>query len=168
MTKMSTLSIDPIINSALQVLTSYAGSILKGESELSMQYMCSDVDNTEHSYRVFHKDHPDKSRLVVIDPLTISTASCSCRKQIWHGIVCRHIIRAFRHRNLMSLPIEMFNQRWMGDYVESSLHSAIIDMTFASNLSSMNKGSELSENHRIAELSAISKHAETQYVIGCC
>ena len=127
-------------------------------SELSMQYMCSDADNNEHSYRVAHKGHPDKFRLVVIDPLSNNTASCSCRKQIWHGIICRHIIRTFRHLNFMSLPIEMFNQRWMSEYVELSLHSIMVDRSFASNLSSTNKKSEQSEDHRIAELSAISKN----------
>lgn len=165
-TKLSIISPDPIINCALEYLTSYAGSILRKESMLSMLYTCCSVEGSDHEYQVSHKDYFDKSRSVICDPLQVAETTCSCRKTIWHGLVCRHIVCTFRHCNLMALPLEMFNPRWKRDYVSDSHCSVTVGLAFGSSIFAPvpDTGSSPSEDQRIHELSSISKSLILQSV----
>jgi hypothetical protein len=157
-TKLATLFYDPIINDALAYLTSYCGSILKKESELSMRYKCCAVNSSEELYSVSHKDHPEKWRVVTVNRSAVTERKCSCRKAIWHGIVCRHITCAFRHCNLMALPLEMINPRWKREFISTSQRSVAVDLVFGPSIASTsNIGFASSEEQRIAELSSISK-----------
>jgi len=90
-TKLLTLSADPMIDGALRALTDYAGTLLKEESTLSLSYICHEVadQNECTTFVVSHKDHPTRSRTV---KLNSDTATCTCRKAVWHGIVCWHIL----------------------------------------------------------------------------
>ena len=95
-TKLVLSSNDPIIKNVLPLLTAFAGALVKEESTLSLSYTCiqSESGNT---FLVSHKDHPSKSRAVTVANESLKDAVCSCRKQIWYGIVCRHIFCTFRN-----------------------------------------------------------------------
>jgi hypothetical protein len=154
-TKLSTLSADPMIDGALKVLTNYAGTLLKEESTLSLSYLCNEVteQNEYITFVVNHKDHPNTSRTM---QLGTDTATCICRKAVWHGIVCRHILCVLRRLNKIDCPLEWFNPRWKSGF---SLHSPSIikinaGLSWETQTTVYNS---LTEDDRLSELTALSK-----------
>ena len=126
-TKLATHTDDPIIHVALRELTLYAASLLKEECSLSLSYSCVGLPNP-NLFRVSHKDAPEsKYRMVEFDRQTPLEVRSSCRKSIWHGIVCRHILTVLRNQNHLSCPIELFNSRWRRDYADGSRLNAMVD-----------------------------------------
>jgi len=160
-TKLLTFTGDPLINDPLKHLTAFAGSLLKNESSLSLSYTCSAVTNQENTFKISHKDFPLKHRTVCVTPDNPSETFCSCRKTTWHGIVCRHILCAFRHINQMSCPIELFSKRWTRDYIGQSRQGISVDLAFGPGIAqpsrSQGGGTMSTEDERIGELSAMSK-----------
>ena len=119
---------DPMIADALAVLTKYAGEILKEESVLSLSYTCTEISECD-DYLVFqcsHRDHASRSRIVRFAKVG-AAHDCSCRKALWHGIVCRHLLSIFRRMNLLTCPTEMFNARWTRKFTSMAFqqHAAI-------------------------------------------
>jgi hypothetical protein len=158
MTKLTSVTNDPIISDPLRSLTSYAGSILKEECELSLSYTCVAIEAGNNRYKVSHKDNPEKFRVVDFASEIPLEAYCSCRKKIWHGIVCRHIICTMRHCNQLSCPVGLFNQRWLRDYMETSRASVLANVAFSFRGQKSNlPDSMTSEDQRISELSAVCK-----------
>lgn len=157
-TKLSTLTEDPMINDAVQLLTSYAGALLKQECVLSLSYTCKLRNNLDHpTFEISHKDFPDKSRTVTFIPNEIQKTFCSCRKTVWHGIVCRHILCTFRHVNQMSCPIQMFNSRWRKDYASKNRHHLAVQIAMGSTQSPAERIPGDSVDFRIDDLSAAAK-----------
>ena len=154
-TKLLTLSADPMIEGALKALTDYAGTLLKEESTLSLSYVCNEVNdqNDQNTFLVSHKDHPGKGRTV---KLVSDTAVCTCRKAVWHGIVCRHILCALRRLNKLDCPVAWFNPRWMSGF---SLHSQChIKINSGLHLETRrNENNSQTEDERLSELTALSK-----------
>ena len=98
-TKLLAYTADPIVEAELQSLTSYAAKLLKQESSTSLSYIClssSPDPEGPTSYVICHKDAQHKTRTVKLDLNCLSEAFCTCRKVIWHGILCRHIKCTFR------------------------------------------------------------------------
>ena len=164
-TKLLAQTSDPIITDALNVLTSYSANLLKQECALALSYFCLGNDETDGVFRVCHKDHPDKFRLVTVDREHLSNSKCSCRKTIWHGIVCRHLLCAFRHTNNLSCPVELLNPRWRKDYIDSSAVGIATDIAFFGMASASDivlENNIGSNAQRASELSAIAKSIVVQ------
>lgn len=162
-TKLPTLTSDPIIDDALKALTSYAGDILREQYVFSLQYICVPSNRTEGTFHVSHKDHPDKFRTTRFVVTSALQSSCSCRKPIWHGIVCRHLLCTFRHANFLMCPLELFNPRWRRDFTSVSHLSNVVNASFGAIVcqvrADLEMGSDVPdcEDLRISELSAIAK-----------
>jgi len=114
-TKLPALTSDPIIDEALKTLTSYAGDLLREQYVLSLQYVCVPSGDIEHQFHASHKDHPNKFQVTCFEATSVANSFCSCRKPIWHGIVCRHLLCTFRHVNFFMCPLELFHPRWRRD-----------------------------------------------------
>jgi len=115
---------DPIIEISAQVLTGYAAQILKEECALSLSYLCElIVEQEEHiNFKVSHRDRQDKFRIVRFAKESESHL-CSCRKDVWHGIVCRHVITVLRRMNVLRCPLGMFNARWRREFTSLQYQS---------------------------------------------
>jgi len=154
-TKLLTISADPMIDGALRALTDYAGTLLKEESTLSLSYICHEVadQNECTTFVVSHKDHPTRSRTV---KLNSDTATCTCRKAVWHGIVCRHILCVLQRLNKLDCPLAWLNLRWMSGFCLHSpslikINSGLIVETRTDANNSQR------EDERLSELTALSK-----------
>lgn len=163
-TKLSTLIDDPIISSALEQLTLFAGTLLKQECTLSLSYMCRASLTNPNLFYVAHKDAPPgKDRVVTFTSNSPIETRCSCRKALWHGIVCRHILTVLRNQNHLSCPIELFNLRWRREYAQRARQNILVDRAIG--IPSMPSRSgplessrmTITEDDRISELAAISK-----------
>lgn len=155
-TKLTVGTDDPIIAEACAQLTSYAAKLLKAESSLSLSY-ASRKSTVPDQFRVSHKDCAEKYRLVTVDQIT-GDCTCSCRKPIWHGILCRHVICALRWCNVLSCPIKMFNSRWRKNFVDSNRPSIMADLAFhkvsaSSTVSTVGSAEDI----RFSKLSALCK-----------
>lgn len=78
------------------------------------------------AFAVSHRDHPDTDRTVDMTVskrksekedgkaalVEVCSCRCSCRKNIWHGIPCRHILSCLRQVGAFHIPQYLFNQRW--------------------------------------------------------
>ena len=84
-TKLLAQISDPIIKDAVNVLTSYGANLLKQECALVLSYFCLRDDETDGVFRVFHKDHPDKFRLVTVDRENLSISTAHAGKQFGTG-----------------------------------------------------------------------------------
>ena len=152
--------VDPILEDACRSLTHYAAAIARQEGALYVHYVVKDLDCQEDCkvFEVSHKDHPLKSRTVSITGSEGRlTVECSCRKMIWHGIVCRHILAVLRRLSIMKCPIFWFNHRWLIDEVQApGRHERRVEKQIASALS-IPVVHKLSEEQKFAELSCKTK-----------
>ena len=116
-TKLSCSGSDPIIQRASTVLTGYAAEILREECTLSLSYICEVLKESEVCIIVkcSHHENPTKFRIVRFEKSS-PLHYCSCRKNIWHGIVCRHVIAVLRKVNVLDCPLEMFDIRWTREF----------------------------------------------------
>ena len=162
-TKLPALTSDPIIDDALKTLTSYAGDILREQYVFSLQYICVPSGDSEHTFRVSHKDHPNKFRVTCFAVTSVANSTCSCRKPIWHGIVCRHLLCTFRHVNFLMCPFEIFNRRWRRDFTSTSHLSNVANVSFGAIVCSSRADVSIdstipdSEDGRVSQLCAIAK-----------
>lgn len=162
-TKLPALTSDPIIDEALQTLTSYAGDLLREQYSLALKYVCLPSAESGDTFHVSHKNHPEKFQITRFTATFPLQSYCSCRKHIWHGIVCRHLLCTFRHVNFLQCPIELFNPRWRRDFVSSNHSSNVANIAFGAIVGSVpakvNVDSDIpdSEDQRVSELSAIAK-----------
>ncbi|XP_078430673.1 protein FAR1-RELATED SEQUENCE 5-like [Wolffia australiana] len=153
-TKFALASMDPLINDALHMMTNYAQVLLKAESGMSLSYTCvADASKDEGYFLVSHKDFPQKFRVGRLSIGTIEQSMCSCRKAIWLGIVCRHMLCCFRHNNISSCPMSMFNRRWKKVCETVDNQSVFIDTALATRPNSEG----MSEDQRLSELTALTK-----------
>ncbi|XP_078430746.1 protein FAR1-RELATED SEQUENCE 5-like [Wolffia australiana] len=153
-TKFAPASMDPLINDALHIMTNYAQVLLKAESGMSLSYTCvAHASKDEGYFLISHKDFPKKFRVVSLSIRTIEQSTCSCRKAIWLGIVCRHMLCCFRHNNIFSCPVSMFNRRWRKVCKTVDIQSVFIDTALATRPSS--EGT--TEDQRLSELTALTK-----------
>jgi hypothetical protein len=151
--KMMTATPDPMIEEALNFLTAYAGTLLRVESNLSLSYQCQAFPDSDHHFRANHKDFPSKVRIVKVNPDVLEETSCSCRKALWHGIVCRHILCVFRHTNRLRCPASMFNQRWNREFASTNRQATGINYCLSRSI----ENATATEDDRASELSVISK-----------
>ena len=151
--KMVTLSADPMIDDALQSLTAYAGSLLRTESSISLSYECHICPDENLKFRLNHRDKPEKFRIVTLDLEKWEESVCTCRKMVWHGIVCRHILCAFRHTNRLSCPVNMFNQRWHRDFSSTRRQETLVNYV----MQAPTPSPTVTEDDRAGELAALSK-----------
>ena len=155
-TKLDIYPNDPIIKDLLPNVTAFAGALLKEESTLSLSYVCFPGQSSD-TYRVSHKDHPLKSRSVEIPNHVFEQAKCSCRKQVWHGIVCRHILCTFRQLNHLSIPIQMIHNFWHKVRDQEQIRSGIITAALRSAPVSSGRAVETSEDIRYCQLTSLCK-----------
>ena len=155
-TKLACITSDPIVNDALKSLTAFAGNILKEECTLSLSYTCIKSQADPGVFFVSHKDHSNKKRTVTVKSDRIETALCSCRKQIWHGIACRHLICVFRHLNQLSCPMTLFNPRWHRDFVSNTVTNTLFNVYMEEGQQNSDKEST-TEEQRFAELMPLCK-----------
>lgn len=162
-TKLPALTSDPIIDEALKTLTSYAGDLLREQYVLSLQYVCVPSGDIEHQFHASHKDHPNKFQVTCFEATSVANSFCSCRKPIWHGIVCRHLLCTFRHVNFFMCPLELFHPRWRRDFTSISQLSNVANASFGAIVCSSRADISIdsaipdSEDGRISQLSAIAK-----------
>jgi hypothetical protein len=110
--KLAPVSPDPMITGPLQELTTYAGDLLRDQCALSLHYTCDEVE-AGRKFHVSHMGHADAHRVVVLGGDGVLV--CSCRKVVWHGLVCRHILSTLRKLNVIGCPMGYFNKRWLSD-----------------------------------------------------
>ena len=131
-TKFVVATMDFLITDALQILTHYAHGLLRAELGLSLSYTCvANHSNNQGYFQISHKHNPHKFRVVRISLGSVEQSTCSSRNQIWHGIICRHMLCCFHHNNILSCPISMFNERWRKDFETLGIHSVVIDTALA-------------------------------------
>ncbi|KAJ8765114.1 hypothetical protein K2173_010600 [Erythroxylum novogranatense] len=88
---------------------------MKFQDELveTLAYSATKVDDsgTITTYRVakFGEDH--KEHAVSFNSIDMK-ASCSCQMFEFSGIICRHVLAAFRAKNVLTLPSQYILQRW--------------------------------------------------------
>lgn len=157
---------DPIIDKACSVLTSYAGNLAKEEILLYAFYIVEPLGSADsfRQFEVYHKDHQAKKRLVSISGEGGNMkANCSCRKPIWHGIVCRHIFAVLRRLNILDCPVTWFNERWLKECEKkSSRIFQLIERAAVTNIP-ISKDTESKEQElRMAELSTTYKYLLTR------
>ena len=131
-TKFTAPTMDPLINEAMQILTNYAQGLLRDESGMSLSYTCvEDYSKGSGCFLISHRDFPNKFRAVTLSIGSIEQSTCSCRKAIWLGIVCRHMLCCFRLNNILSCPTSMLNPCWKKDCEIVDIQSGYIDTTLA-------------------------------------
>jgi hypothetical protein len=113
--KLAPSSPDPMVTDCLKQLTTYAGDLLRDQCALSLYYTCKEVEceGGGKKFHVSHKDHEEKHQVVLLGE--DGNFTCSCRKVVWHGLVCRHILTALRSRNAIGCPMTYFNKRWLSE-----------------------------------------------------
>ena len=158
-TKFAVTTMDSLITYALQILTHYAHGLLRAESGLSLSYTCvTDHSNNQGYFRISHKDNPHKFRVVRISLGLVEKSTCYCRKQIWHGIIWRHMLCCFHHNYILSCPVSMFNERWRKDFETLGIQSVVIDTALATQPKSYVEGTQrLSEDQRLSELTSLTR-----------
>ena len=157
-TKLLAYTSDPIVEDAMGSLTSYAAKLLKQESSASLSYIClssSPDPEGPTSYEICHKDVQHKTRTVKFDKNCPSEVFCTCRKVIWHGIVCRHIICTFRQANFLGCPMELINSRWRRDFTITGCLPTVVEAAFGPQLTLTPIRS--TEAERVSELTALAK-----------
>eukprot|EP00474_Spongospora_subterranea_P011580 CRZ12038.1 hypothetical protein [Spongospora subterranea] len=75
-TILQTFTGDPLDNDSLRHLTSFAGSLVKTDSLLSLSFMCSPVPAKGNTFQVCHHRLPDKHRSVSVDVGDVSLTWC--------------------------------------------------------------------------------------------
>ncbi|XP_078442232.1 protein FAR1-RELATED SEQUENCE 11-like [Wolffia australiana] len=158
-TNFAAASMDPLINDALHILTNYAQVLLKAKSGMSLSYTCVADDSKDEGYfLISHKDFPNKFRVVRISIGFVEQSTCSCRKAIWLGIVCRHMLCCFCHNNILSCPVSMFNRRWKKVCETVDIQSIFIDTALATRPNSEFRATQgMTEDQRLSELTALTK-----------
>jgi zinc finger SWIM domain-containing protein 3 len=153
---------DPLIKEALGELTPYAGKLLKEESAVVNLYMVQGVNSTDTAFKVYHRENPGRCREVSLcrsDEGQMVSMSCSCRKQVWHGIVCRHILAVLQRINALTCPTTWFNRRWFRDEKQTefrknaALHVMVSSFSGASSASTYSDQDLLQSRKTFAELS---------------
>ena len=87
------------------------------------------------------------------------TVMCSCRKQAWHGNICRHLLCVFQHLSHRSCPIGLIHSFWRIDTVQGGVSSAQVMAAFRS----VQLGSEArshsseTEESRFSDLTSLCK-----------
>ena len=160
-TKLSTASgVDPIIENATKELTRFASEILMNECTLSLSYTCESKDESETCtfLHVSHREHPLKFRTVRFDKTGVDH-NCSCRKSVWHGIVCRHLIAVLRRMNVLKCPLDLFNSRWWRDFASLvNQNTARAErMLTGIDIETASISEKETCSQRVSELSAIAK-----------
>ena len=99
----------PIEEHDASVLTPYAFKLLQHEIKLSTKYAATEIDNG--SYIVQHHTKVGGGRQVswIVEKESIH---CSCKKFMFSGILCRHVIRVLMVKNYFSLPSKYLPFRW--------------------------------------------------------
>lgn len=148
---------DPIVSSASKYLTSYAANLAKEEVLRYGNYVINEKSRALNLivFEVYHRDFPQKARIVEIkgfglDDKTHLEANCSCRKDIWHGIVCRHILSALRRLNILDCPEKWYNQRWFKDEEQQIYQASKVVKQCA--LASSNNPSQLGKKEEITSV----------------
>jgi hypothetical protein len=146
---------DPMILAVCKELTVYAGKILREECTLSLSYICEDLK--ADVFEVRHKDYLNSSRIVTN---VSGIFSCSCRKSIWHGILCRHILCVKRRCNILAAEASEFNARWLRNHKGSLSEPWFEGSDAQNNIEKARLPSNYSEEERArySELLAICKN----------
>ena len=89
---------------------------------------------------------------------SVEQSTCACRKQIWHGIICRHMLCCFHHNNILSCHVSMFNEHWRKDFETLGIQSVVIDTALATRPKSYVGGTQrLSEDQRLSKLTSLTR-----------
>jgi len=90
-------------------LTSFGVGEVMTQCDEALQYFC-EVGQNEENLVVTRRGSEGPGRIVRLDP----EHSCPCRRTVWVGLPCRHLIAAMMSkRKDTSLPSSMFNARWL-------------------------------------------------------
>jgi zinc finger SWIM domain-containing protein 3 len=154
--KIFSLTPDPLIQSALEKLSHFAGNLLREQASQSLSYSCE--SRGVNQYVVCHKDTGSQPRNVVVDESS-NVFACSCRKHVWHGIPCRHILCCLRHVGIFHVPVNLLNHRWFKEDT-SILHNKFPNcaVTGPSIYQESERGGDVMERERFATLSGIARN----------
>jgi hypothetical protein len=118
---------DPLIKCAFPKLSLFAAKLLRDEAIESLSYSCHeihsvDAGNLKQEFEVTHMEDTNKNSpwTVRID-INSKVGTCSCRKDVWHGIPCRHLLRGFRQVGVFDIvPYNLIKRRWFKENDKST------------------------------------------------
>ncbi|CAJ2660759.1 unnamed protein product [Trifolium pratense] len=100
--------ISPLQEQARGVLTSFAFQKFQEEFERSIQYSIHHENGNEFVLR-YYKDGNSRKHMVFWDG---KIATCSCKYFEFWGILCRHILSIFLHKDCHEIPSNYLPSRW--------------------------------------------------------
>jgi SWIM zinc finger len=127
---------------------------------MSLSYFCELLCEEENfmTFKVYHRNHQNTFRIVHFAKTTTSHC-CTCRKDVWHGIICRHVIAVLRRMNISECPSTMMNRRWKRHFT-SSQSQAILNVERAFQFPYQHNATVSSKEHceeKVSGLLAIAK-----------
>ncbi|KAK9749135.1 hypothetical protein RND81_02G104600 [Saponaria officinalis] len=117
----------PLEKQAFEVFTSFAFKKFQEEFTRSALYTIDQLDSSDFVVKYFEGDN---SRLHKVF-WGGNTAVCSCKNFEFWGIICRHILRVFVHRDCFIIPPFYLPQRWHCDaFLATTNVQEVVDNVF--------------------------------------
>ncbi|XP_065854922.1 protein FAR1-RELATED SEQUENCE 11-like [Euphorbia lathyris] len=104
-------TLSPLEEQVYGVFTNFAFKKFQGEFEMATQYkVCAE---SQRVFIVQHYDYPhSQEHKVLWDGIV---AECSCRNFEFWGIICRHVLTLFLHKDCFQIPLTYLPLRWYRD-----------------------------------------------------
>lgn len=123
-------TMSPLEEQAREVLTPFC--FKKFQEEFGRATLYSLLHGDGHEFVVkYHKNVDSKKHKVFWDG---ETATCGCKHFEFWGILCRHILSVFLHKDCYQIPSMYLPSRWCRDTFQSEEGSQMSDEILVDNL----------------------------------
>ena len=104
-------SLSPLEEQVYNIFTKYAFKKFQEEFERATQYKICEENHVEFTVKYYKEQHSQK-RKVLWDG---DVVGCSCKHFEFRGILCRHVLTIFLHKDCFEIPISYLPLRWCRD-----------------------------------------------------